>query len=98
MELIPVLEILNIVTYKSVDKEKIKINYDWLSRTDVMKQRNNESETMKCRTCWPQVQSCQPYGRIPLLVYYYSRQPPHGAVDYKKTIALSGGWRRIVFL
>ena len=53
MALIPLFEIRNIVTYKSVDKEKIKIILICMHAQCKQKQR----KILRNRTCWPQVQN-----------------------------------------
>ena len=61
MALIPilVLEILNIVTYKSVDMEKIKvIMIIIIMHTHRCKQK--QTQILENRTCWPQSKSGRP--------------------------------------
>ena len=52
MALIPIFEILNIVTYKSVENEKIKIFLICAHAQCKQKQ----PKILRNRTCWPQVQ------------------------------------------
>ena len=52
MPLIPIIEMRNIVTYKSVNKEKIKIIMICAHTQCEQKQ----TRILQNRTCWPQVQ------------------------------------------